>query len=111
MNFGNLAIKGGGGGWGESQSCSLNLGHIIFRALPILYIAEFKERKMDKFIPDRKISTIIVFDKPISNRFSPNISSKNMVSFHPLSLTMKYRLEKFVVKFLCSKVFGRFLFS
>ena len=66
---------------------------------------------MDKFIADRKNATIIAFDKPISNRFSPNIRTENMVSSHSLSLTMKYRFEEFVVKFLCLKVFGRLLLS
>ena len=45
--------------------------------------------------------TIIAFDKPISKIFLPNTRTENMVSFHLLSLTMKYRFEKFVAKFLC----------
>ena len=80
------------------SSCSLHLGHRIFGAFPILYIAGFKGKKIDKFIPDRKNATIIAFDKPIRNRFSANIRTENMVSSHPLSLTMKYRFEKFAVK-------------
>ena len=54
-------------GW--DSSCSLLLGNRIFGAFPILYIAV---RKMDKFIPDRKNITIIVFDKPISEKLTPN---------------------------------------
>ena len=89
----------------------LLLGNKIFVALPILYILGFKGRKMDKFIPDRKDTTIIVFDKPISEKVSPNIGTENMVPSQPLCSTMKYRLEIFVVKCLCQKVFGRFLLS
>ena len=66
---------------------------------------------MDKVILDRKNVTIIAYDKPISNKFSPNMKTENMVTSHPSSLTMKYRFEKFVVKFLCLKVFGRLLLS
>ena len=32
---------------------------------------------MDKFIPDRKNTTIIAFDKPISQKISPNIKTEN----------------------------------
>ena len=55
---------------------------MILDALPILYIAKFKTRKMDKFTLDRKNITIRAFDKPISKRFSPNIRAKNMMFFH-----------------------------
>ena len=55
--------------------------------------------KMDKFIPDRKNATIIAFDKPISEKFSHNIRTGNTVSSHPLSLVLKYRFEKFVLKY------------
>ena len=34
-----------------------------------------------------------------------------MVSSHPLCLAMKYLFEKFVVKCLCQKVFGRLVLS
>ena len=89
----------------------LNLGHRIFGALPILYIGRFKGRKMNKFIPDRKNTTIIAFDKPISQKFSPNVRIENKISSHPLCLAMKYRLEIFVVKFISHKFFGRLLLS
>ena len=98
----------GVGGWSET---SLHLGHRIFGALPILYITGFIGRKMDKFIPDRKNGTTTAIDKPINNWFSPNIRTENVVSFHPISLNMKYRFEKFVIKFLCLKVFGRLSLS
>ena len=62
------------------------MGRKIFDALPIQYIAGFKGRKIDKFIPDRKNATIIAFDKPNSNRFSPNIRTENMVPTHPLKV-------------------------
>ena len=39
----------------------LHLGRRIFGELPILYIAEFKGRKIDKFIPDRKNTAILAF--------------------------------------------------
>ena len=96
-----------GGRRGEvgDSSCFLHLGHRIFSVLPILYITGFKGRKMDKCIPDN----IMTFDKPISQNFSPNIKTENMVSSHQLSLTMKYIFKKFVVKFLCYKVFGKLL--
>ena len=42
------------------------MGHRILGALPILYIAGLKGRKMDKLIPNRKNTTIIAFYKPIS---------------------------------------------
>ena len=51
------------------SSCSLQLGHRIFGVLPILYIAGFKERKMDEFIPDRKNIILIAFGKSISEKF------------------------------------------
>ena len=57
------------------------------------------------------MQTVIALDKPISKAFSPNIRTENMVFSHPLNLTMKYRFEKFVVKFLCLKVFRRLLLS
>ena len=63
--------------WGWDSSCSLHLGHRIFGTLPILYIGGLKVRKMDKFIPDRKNTTIIAFDKPISQKISPNIKTEN----------------------------------
>ena len=66
---------------------------------------------MDTFIPARKNETTIAFGKPISNRFSPNIRTENMASSHPLSLTMKYKFENFVAKFLCLKIFERLLLS
>ena len=43
----------------------------------------------------------IAFDKTISKTFSPNIRTEHMVSYHSLSLAMKYKYEKFVLKFLC----------
>ena len=46
-----------------------------------------------------KNTTIIVFDKPISEKLSPNIRTEDMVSF--LCLAMKSRFEMFVVKCLC----------
>lgn len=55
---------------------------MLLDALPILYIAKFKTRKMDKFTLDRKNITIRAFDKPISKRFSPNIRATNMMFFH-----------------------------
>ena len=56
----------GGGVW--DLSCSLLLANRIFGALAIIYIAGFKGRKMDIFKPDRKNTTIVVFDKPISEK-------------------------------------------
>ena len=56
---------------------------------------------MYKFIPDRKNTTIIAFDEPISEKVSPSIWTENVVSSHPLSLPMKYRFQKFVVKCFC----------
>ena len=56
---------------------------------------------MDKFIPDRNNITMMACDKPISKKFLPNISTDNMVPFQSLSLVIKYRSEKFVVKLLC----------
>ena len=56
----------GGGVW--DLSCSLLLANRIFSALAIIYIAGFKGRKMDIFKPDRKNATIILFDKPISEK-------------------------------------------
>ena len=53
----------------------------------------------------------IAFDKLISEKSSPNVKIENKVSYHPLSLAMKYRFEKFVVKCLSLKIFGRFLLS
>ena len=66
---------------------------------------------MDKFIPDRKNEIIIASDKLISNRLSSSVRTDDMVSSQPLRLTMRYRFEIFVVKFLCLKVFGRLIFS
>ena len=83
------------------------MGQRIFGALPILYIAGFKRRKMDKFIADRKHAKIIAFDKPISNRFFPNIRTENMVSSYPLSLNMKYRFEKYVCKLSLVEIFWK----
>ena len=83
----------------------------MFCGLSILYVARFKGTIMNTFGPDRKNATIIAFDKPVSNRFSPNIRTENMIPFHPLRLTMKYRFEKFVVKCLCLKRFERLLLS
>ena len=51
------------------------------------------------------------FDKSVSNRFSPNIRTENMVSSHPLHLNMKHRFEKLVIKYLCLKVLEDFYFS
>ena len=79
--------------------------------MPILYIVGFKGRKMDKFISDRENATIIAFDNPVSDRFSPNNRAGDMVFSHPLSLTMKYKFEEFVVEFIYLKVFGRLLLS
>ena len=45
--------KMGEGVW--DSSFFLLLGNRTFGVLPILYFAEFKGKKMDKFIPDRKI--------------------------------------------------------
>ena len=76
----------GGGGErveGVRIICSLHLGYRIFGALPILYILGFKGKKLDKFMPDRKNTTIIAFDEPISIKFSPNFMNENMVSSHP----------------------------
>ena len=68
----------------------------------VLYIAGFKGREMDKFIPDRrKNATIIVFDKPISETFYTNIRTENMVPSHSLCSAMKYRFEISVVNYLC----------
>ena len=83
-----------------------NFGHRILGILPILCIAGFKGRKLNKFIPDIKNATIIAFDKLVSIRFSSNIKTENMVSSRPLCLIMKYRFERFVVKFLCLKILG-----
>ena len=38
-----------------------------------------------------KYATIMAFDKPTSEKFSPSIRTENMVSSHPLCFTMKYR--------------------
>ena len=89
-----------------------HFGHRILGILPILYIAGFKGRKLNKFIiPDIKNATIIAFDKLVSIRFSPNIKTESMVSSRPLCMTMKYRFERFVVKFLCLKILGTLLLS
>ena len=87
------------------------MGHRIFAALPILNITGLKGSKMDEFMPDRKNATIMAFGKPINNRISSNIRTANVVFSHPLHLTIKNRFEKFVVKFLCMKVFGRLLLT
>ena len=60
-----------------------------------------KRKKIYKFIPDRKNATIIAFYKPISEKLSPNIRTENLGPSHPLSLAMKYKFEKFIVKCLC----------
>ena len=57
--------RGRGEGEGRDSSFSLLLGNRILMALPNLYIAGFKRRKMGKFIPDRKNTIIKIFDKPI----------------------------------------------
>ena len=54
---------------GGDSSCSLHLEHRIFGTLQIIHIAGFKERKVDKFIQDRKNITSVSFDKPISKTF------------------------------------------
>ena len=72
----------------EDSYSFLHDGYRIFGALSVLYIEEFKESKMDKFIPDRKYTTI-AFYEAISRKFSPNIRTENMVPSHPLSLVMK----------------------
>ena len=69
----------------------------IIGALLILYIGGFKGKKMDKFIPDRKIITIIAFDKPMSEWFAPNIRTEKKVTSHRFCLAMKYRFGKFDV--------------
>ena len=69
--------------------CSLPLRNRIFGLLPILYIAGSKGRKMNKFISDRKNVTIIVFDKPINEKCARNISTENIVFYHPLYLIIK----------------------
>ena len=56
----------GGGVW--DLSCSLLLGNRSFGALAIIYIAGFKGRKMDIFKTDRKNATIILSDKPVSEK-------------------------------------------
>ena len=53
--------------------------------------------------PDRKNTTITVFDKPISERFSPNIRTENMVSLSALCTAMKYRFQMFVVNVYARK--------
>ena len=65
------------------------------------YVLQGLREKMDKFIPDRNNITMMACDKPISKKFLPNISTDNMVPFQSLSLVIKYRSEKFVVKLLC----------
>ena len=64
----------------------------------------------DKFTLDKRSAAIIAFDKQISNRFSLNVRTDNMVLYHTLSLTIKYRFEKFVINFFVLKVFGDFYF-
>ena len=54
---------------GGDSSYSLHLEHRIFGTLQIIHIAGFKERKVDKFIQDRKNITLVSFDKPISKTF------------------------------------------
>ena len=100
-----------GGVWGDSRLvpyiCDTeDLVHCQF------YISQgLRGVKCTNLYQIDKILTITAFGKPISNRFSPNIRTENMPSSYPLSLTMKYRFEKFVVKFTCLKVFGRLLLS
>ena len=90
----------------------LHLGHRIIGAVLIIYISGFNGQEMNKFMLERKNALIIAFDKPISNRFFlPNIRIENMVYSHPLSLSMKHRFKKFVVKFLCLKFLQDFYFS
>ena len=111
INFWNLAIKCriNGGVWGDSRLVPYiwdteDLVHCQF------YISQgLRGVKWTNLYQIDKILTIIAFGKPISNRLSPNIRTENMPSSYPLSLTMKYRFEKFVVKFTCLKVFGRLL--
>ena len=55
----------GGGAGGERLIFFLTTGKQNFVALPNLYIAGFKQRKMGKFIPDRKNTIIKIFDKSI----------------------------------------------
>ena len=92
-------------GWGRWGLVKTHLfpyiWDLVFGALPILYIAGFKVREMDKFMQGRKNLTITVFDKPISKTFPANTRSENMVSSNPENLAMKYRFEKFAVKPLC----------
>ena len=56
---------------------------------------------MDTFTSERKNITVIAFDKSTSKKLHPTIRTENMIYFHPLTLFMKYRFGKFVVKFLC----------
>ena len=56
---------GDGGGGGEELIFFLTTWKQNFVALPNLYIAGFKQRKMGKFIPDRKNTIIKIFDKSI----------------------------------------------
>lgn len=59
----------------------LNLRHKVFGALLILYIAVLKVRKMNNFIPDRKIVTIEVFDTPTSKNIFLNTRAENAFFF------------------------------
>ena len=66
---------------------------MIFGALPILYFAGFKRRKMDKFTPDRRnITSEDLINQPVKMflqiagtaermKFSENLHEKNVVFF------------------------------
>ena len=101
-----LKVKYGNGVDGVKLMLFLTSGKQFF-----LYVAQFKGEKMDQFIPDTENTTLIVFDKSISEKFSSNIKTGNMVSSHPLCSAMKNRFEIFVKKYLCQKAFGRLLLS
>ena len=53
-----------------------------YLVLSVLYIAGFKGRKMEKFIPDRKNTTIIALGRPTVKTFFP--ISALRIWFYPI---------------------------
>ena len=101
----------GVGGWSETDLFSY-IWHTEYLLHCQFYILQgLRVGKWINLHQLEKNATITTFDKPISNRFSSNIRTENMVVSHPFSLSMKYVFEKSDVKFLCLEVFGRLLLS
>ena len=69
INFGNLVIKDKMEGGCEAYLVPFIWDAEYWCIANSVYCMAFKGRKKDKFIPDRKNTTIIVFDKPIWKTF------------------------------------------